>query len=209
MWLPRFVARIRKEHPDLMLQPYVDLGRRLERQVSRGELDFAIAVGPAVDEHVASEAFSMIKIAWVASPSRFRPGTILDARELGRHPIITMTEGSAMTRAFDHWADEQGLKVQRFLASNSLAAVAGLVEADIGISFLPEAYIAPWTRSGRLVTLRSRPPLPDLRYCFLHRQDDSRAVVRHLHRLVIEEANAGAPSPPRAAKKKRSVAKRH
>ncbi len=208
MWLPRFVARIRKEHPDLMLQPYVDLGRRLERQVSRGELDFAIAVGPAVDEHVASDAFSQIKIAWVASPSRFRQGTTLDARELGRHTIITMTEGSAMTRAFDHWADEQGLKVQRVLASNSLAAIAGLVEADIGISFLPEAYIEPWTRSGRLVTLPSRPPLPSLRYCFLHRQDDTRAVVKDLHRLVIEEADYGAPSTPGPAKKKKRPVKK-
>lgn len=208
MWLPRFVARIRRDHPELMLQPYVDLGRRLERQVSRGELDFAIAVGPAVDEHVAADTISHIKIAWVASPSRFRPGTVLDARELGRHPVITMTEGSAMTRAFSHWADEQGLKTRRVLASNSLAAIAGLVEADIGISFLPEAYIVPWTSSGRLVTLRSRPPLPTLRYCFLHRQDDSREVVRSLRRIVIEEADYRAPPAPGTASKRRAVKKR-
>lgn len=37
-WLPRFVARVRSEHPQLVLHPHVDLGRRLERQVARGEL---------------------------------------------------------------------------------------------------------------------------------------------------------------------------
>jgi len=45
-WLPRFVTRVRAEHPQVILQPHVDLSRRLERQVARGELDFAAVTGP-------------------------------------------------------------------------------------------------------------------------------------------------------------------
>ena len=188
-WLPRLVARVRREHPDLVLQPYVDLARRLERQVVRGELDFAVVPGPHDAPHITSHTVCQVRFSWAASPSRFRSGTILAAKEIERHPIITMTEGSGLTRAFEAWAAEQGLKVQRTLASNSLMAIVGLTVADVGISFLPEDFMQPWIDRGSLVALRSRPPLPSLNYCFTFRADDNRAVVQILERYVIEEAD--------------------
>jgi DNA-binding transcriptional LysR family regulator len=193
-WLPRFVARMRSEHPQLVLQPYVDLGRRLERQVLRGELDFAVAPGPSEDPHIASHMVGDVRIAWVTTPGRFRTRGAVKAKELSRHPVITMTEGSGLTRAFDAWAAEQGLRMQRIVASNSLMAIIGLAIADIGISFLPQAFMRPWVEGGALVTLRSIPPLPTLRYCFLHREDDSRAMLRILLKCVTDVAQFSTPA---------------
>ena len=188
-WLPRLVARVRQEHPELVLQPNVDLARRLEKQVVRGELDFAVVPGPHDDPHVASHAICQVRFAWFASPSRIRSGTVLAAKEFEHHPVITMTDGSGLTRAFEAWAAEQGLKVQRVLASNSLMAIVGLTVADVGISFLPEDFMLPWIDRGSLVALRSRPALPSLDYCFIHRADDNRALIRVLERYVVEEAD--------------------
>jgi DNA-binding transcriptional LysR family regulator len=187
-WLPRFVARVRIEHPQVELQPHVDLGRRLERQVVRGELDFAVVPGPPEDPHIASHTVGEVHFAWMASPSRIPAGKVLRARELTRHPVITMTEGSGLTRAFESWAAEQGLRMQRIVASNSLLAIVGLTVADIGISFLPAAFLQPWIDRGALVALRSVPPLPALKYCFVQRQDDGRAMVRTMLQYVSEEA---------------------
>jgi DNA-binding transcriptional LysR family regulator len=193
-WLPRFVARIRAEHPQLVLQPHVDLGRRLERQVVRGELDFAIVPGPPDDPHVASHAVGEVRFAWMAAPGRIRAGRVLRAADLARHPVITMTEGSGVTRAFDAWAAEQGLRMERIVASNSLMAIIGLTMADVGLSFLPEAFVSPWVERGALIALKSRPPLPTLRYWFLHRGDDRRAMLRILLERVIEEAQFSVPA---------------
>ena len=193
-WLPKFVARVRGEHPALVLRPHVDLAKRLERQVLRGELDFAVVAGPPDDPELSSQTICQVRFTWVASPSRLRSGIVLAAKEFERHPVITMTEGSRSTQAFEAWVGEQGLKMQRVLASNSLMAIVALTVADVGISFLPEDYMLPWIKRGSLVSLRSNPPLPALNYCFLHRADDHRTLVSALQRYVLEEADYCQPA---------------
>lgn len=193
-WLPRFVARVRTSHPQLVLQPYVDLGRRLERQVVRGELDFAIVPGPPESPHIAAHQIGEVRIAWIAAPGRFRSGRTLKTAELSQHPVITMTEGSGLTRAFEAWSAEHGVHMQRIVASNSLMAIIGLTMADVGLSFLPQAFMRPWVESGALIALRSDPPLPTLRYCFLHRADDSRMMLRILLQCVSDVAQFAKPA---------------
>ena len=188
-WLPRFVARVRADHPGVVLYPYVDLSQRLERQVVRGELDFALVTGPPGDPHLTSHLVADIQFAWVAAPGRFRARRSIDAAEVLRHPVITMSEGSALTRAIEAWAKAQGLQMQRIVASNSVLAIVGLTLADIGVSFLPQPFVRPWVERKLLVSLRSNPPLPVLPYCFLHRSDDARSMFPLLLKCVAEEAD--------------------
>jgi DNA-binding transcriptional LysR family regulator len=192
--LPRFVARVRTEHPQLVLEPHVDPGRRLERQVVRGELDFAVVPGPPEDSRIESHTVGEVRFAWMAAPGRVRAGRVLKPEELSRHPVITMTEGSGLTRAFDAWAAEQGLRMQRIVGSNSLMAIIGLTMADVGLSFLPQAFMRPWVQRGALIALRSVPPLPTLRYCFVQRRDDSRAMIRMLLQCVTDVAQFTRPA---------------
>jgi DNA-binding transcriptional LysR family regulator len=119
---------------------------------------------------------------------------VLKAKELSQHPVITMTEGSGLTRAFDAWAAEQVLRMERIVASNSLMAIIGLTMADVGLSFLPEEFMRPWIDRGSLIALRSVPPLPTLRYCFLHRDDDRRAMLPILLQCVAEVAQFSTPA---------------
>lgn len=193
-WLPRLVALVRVQHPQLILQPHVDLGRRLERQVARGELDFAIVPGPPDDTHITSHVVGEVRFAWTAAVGRIKGRRVLSLDELSRHPVITMTEGSGLTRAFDVWAAEQGLRMQRIVASNSLMAIVGLTLADVGLSFLPQTFMKPWVDRRVLTTFRSDPPLPSLRYCFIHREDDRRLMVRILLALVRTEARFDMPA---------------
>ncbi|WP_047471262.1 LysR family transcriptional regulator, partial [Delftia sp. ZNC0008] len=44
-WLPAFVAAARQAHPQLVLEPHVDVGGVLEQRLDDGELDFAIIAG--------------------------------------------------------------------------------------------------------------------------------------------------------------------
>jgi DNA-binding transcriptional LysR family regulator len=193
-WLPRFVARVRTEHPQLVLQPLVDLGRRLERQVVRGELDFAIIPIPPENSQIAAHGIGEVHFTWMAAPGRVSAGSVLRAEDLSRHPVITMSEGSGVTQAFDVWAAGLGLHMQRTVASNSLMAIIGLTMADVGLSFLPVEFMRPWIESGALVALPSDPPLPTMRYCFVHRADDHRAMLPMLLQCVSEVAQFSAPA---------------
>jgi DNA-binding transcriptional LysR family regulator len=192
-WLPSFVARMRREHPNLVLQPLVDLSRRLEQQVLRGELDFAVIPGPPETVELASHQVDDVRFSWMAAPERAIPSRLLTVDELARHPLITMSQGSGMTQAFDAWAAQQDLRMERIVASNSLMAVIGLTMADIGLSFLPRAFLRLWVDRGLLVAIDSDPPLPSLPYCFMHRVDDHRTMLSTLLSHVRELAQYVKP----------------
>lgn len=193
-WLPSFVKLVRRDHPDLVLQPHVDLARNLERGVLRGELDFAVAPGAASSASVEASMITGVAFAWTTAPGRFAKGAVLTLEDLQQHPLITMTEQSGLTRAFEAWAAENGLKPHRNLACNSLMAIVGLTVADMGISFLPLQYIQPWIERGDLVALQSDPPLPHLGYYFLRRHDDERALVQSMKGYVVRAADFSIPA---------------
>lgn len=193
-WLPRFVTRIRAEHPMVELQPHVDQGRRLQSQVARGELDSAVLAGRPDDPQLSAHPVAEVRFAWVAAPRRVRARRTMKAADLMRHPVITMTEGSALARPVAAWASEQGLRLPRNVASNSLMAIVALSIADIGVSFLPEAFVRPWVKRGLLVALRSDPPLPVLPYYFVHRHDDVRSSLKVLLKIVVDEADFTLPT---------------
>lgn len=188
-WLPAFIRLVRADHPDLVLKPYVDLARNLERRVIKGELDFAIAPGHADPSAIQASMTGHVEFSWFASPTRLSAGTVLTHDELALHPVITMTEGSGLTRAFDAWAAEQGLQVQRSLACNSLMAIVGLTLADMGVSFLPTQLMRPWIERGSLVCLHSDPPLPSLGYYFLQRTGEDRELLRIMQACVMRSAD--------------------
>jgi DNA-binding transcriptional LysR family regulator len=199
-WLPDLVNEVRRLHPALKLQPYVDLAKGLEKRVARGELDFAVAPGPTENEALISEPIASVEFSWVATPGRISPRTLLTPQELLKHPVITMTDGSGLTRAFERWAAEQGMQAQRTVACNSLMGIIGLTIADVGISFLPHRFIDPWVERGSLVALKSIPPLPSLNYCIFHRADDQRNLVRELKQIVSQVAGGSGwtiPDPMR------------
>ncbi len=193
-WLPDFLRLVNKDHPALVLEPYVDLARNLERKVLRGELDFAIAPGPGQGSQVGATVVGKVDFSWVASPQRIKARTVLKRKDLETHPVITMTEGSGLTRAIETWSSEQGITLQRTMGCNSLMAIVALVLADLGISFLPSQFMLPWLKQGVLVALKSEPPLPSLNYCFFYRLDEGRALLQTMRRYVEQAADFTLPS---------------
>jgi DNA-binding transcriptional LysR family regulator len=190
-WLPGFIGLARRMHPALTFQPYVDLARNLEKLVARGELDFAVAPGLAQDEEISCYKIGEVKCTWMASPARIAAGTVLSAKQLEAQPIISMTEGSGMTVAINQWALSQRINLHRTLASNSMMAIVGLTAADVGISYLPALFMAPWIAQKKLVAFRSRPAPPNLSYYFLSRSDDKRELIETMRGMVASAADFG------------------
>jgi DNA-binding transcriptional LysR family regulator len=183
-WLPGFIGLARQLYPALVFQPHVGLARILERLVSRGELDFAVAPGHAQDEEISSKKVGEIECTWMASTSRISAGTVLSARELEKLPIITMTEGSGLTSVLSQWALEHGINLHKAMASNSMMAIVGLTAADVGISYLPVVLMESWMTQKKLAAFHSRPSPPNLSYYFLSRADDKRELIEKMEKLI-------------------------
>lgn len=193
-WLPAFVASARERYPKLVLEPQVDLGRALEEQVESGELDFAVVAGISNRAAVASRVVSKVRFLWAGAPSLLGKRCRLDAELLASVAVITMPSDAGSAREFDHWLSGNGFVVKRRTRCNNLAAIAGLVVAGVGISFLPEAWLRPLVESGELVLIDCEPALPELSYAFQYRRDDLRPLLREMQELVSVTADFSRPN---------------
>lgn len=193
-WFPRFVDRVRTAYPELVLEPQVRLTRELERQVERGELDFAVIAGTAASPVLACQFVSRVGFTLVASPARARRGTVLTPDKFQQHDILTHPPGSGLAFAFNNWLATHNLKARRIIICNSLTIITALTVAGVGMSFLPTHYIRPLVAQGRLVTLRSEPSLPPLNYNFIWHREDVRPIVRMMKEVVLPEIDFSIPN---------------
>lgn len=188
-WLPDLVASIRKRHPKVVLEPYVDLSHRLHEKLMEGAIDFAVMPMRPADRVLGSEALSKVEFAWMASPELVGPGAVLTPALLAEHPVLVQTPGSGLTPIFDAWSQANGLTIHRTLASNSLSAIAAMVVAGLGIAFLPAAYFSTLVARGDLCMLRTSRKLPWLDYYLVLRPDETNIVARAMCEAVRASCN--------------------
>lgn len=193
-WLPRFVARARTVFPELVLEPHVDLGRALEERVESGELDFAVVAGTSTRSALTSQTIARVQFLWAGAPGLVGDRRRVTADLLANVAVITMPPEAGSAREFDNWLIANDLEVGRRIRCNNLGAIAGLVVAGVGISFLPEGWLRPLAQRGDVVLMDSRPALPDLSYAFQTRRDDVRPLAQRLKALVIDEVDFSLPN---------------
>jgi DNA-binding transcriptional LysR family regulator len=191
-WLPAFVARVRRDYPAVVLEPYIGLAKTLMVKVAQGDLDFAIAPAPSKNVSIVAEPLREVELIWVGAPSLIGTSTHLTREMLEQHPVIAMTQESGLTITLDNWALAHGLKFQRIISTSSMSAVAALTVAGLGLCMLAAGFVRPLVERGQLVELRCAdpmPPCPQLAY-FLHsRKDDTRWLMRAIKPLAFDEAN--------------------
>lgn len=193
-WLPRFVARIRQQHPGLDVEPYVDVGAVLEQRVAKGELDFAVIAGRSSRSNVLSHPVGEARFQWVAAPATVHGMGTLTPQLLQSVPLVTLPSGAGTTRILDDWLLAQGITLERRIVCNSWAAVAGMLREGLGIGFLPEGWAAqPGPAANTLVVLDSSPALARLPYALQWRRDDTRALITQMRALLLECVDFAGP----------------
>lgn len=182
-WLPGFVATVRQAHPQLSLEPCVDVGGVLEQRLDDGELDFAIIAGRSSRSSLLSQPVGAAQFAWAAAPHLQGVGRLGVAALLQRHPLVTLPPQAGTTRLLDDWLLAQRATVRERILCNSWGAVAGMLRAGLGVGFLPTGWItAPGLQA---IGARSRQAaLAPLHYAFQWRRGDARALIPAMQRLA-------------------------
>lgn len=194
-WLPDLVAFVRERHPDLVLEPQVDLGAALEQRVESGELDFAVVAGYSSRSAITSKAIAEVRFSWAAAPAVVGSQRLVTARLLQDTALVTMPAAAGPSRMLEHWLAVNNLEAGRRLTCNNLAAIAGLIAAGVGIGLFPNGWLKPMAERGSVVELRSRPALPPLEYTFQCRRDDTRPLLANMRQAVSATVDFSKPSP--------------
>jgi DNA-binding transcriptional LysR family regulator len=184
-WLPDLVAHVGKLYPELVLEPFVDLGTRLEQRVEAGELDFAIVAGYSSRSIIASQGIGKVRFSWAAAPGVAGANARLSARLLEQNALITMPAEAGPTRMLETWLAHNNLESTRRLFCNNLSATVSLIVAGVGIGLCPQAWLNRMAARGTAVELRSDPELPHLEYTLQRRRDDNRPLVAKMQEAVL------------------------
>ncbi|MDR9838808.1 LysR family transcriptional regulator [Herbaspirillum huttiense] len=190
-WLPQFIAQVRRQHPQLTLEPYVDVGSVLESRVARGELDFAIIAGRSSHYDILSQPLSQAQFIWVAAPAMAvssKPPALRSAVDLlhAGQPMIVLPPSAGTTRLIDDWLLQHGITAVERINCNNWGGIAGMLIASVGIGILP----AGW--SQKLIDQSLLEPLIDselpasLSYSFQWRRGDNRPLLDQLRRLCTQ-----------------------
>lgn len=188
-WLPAFVAAARHHHPHLALEPCVDVGGVLEQRLADGELDFAVIAGRSSRQTLLSHPVGAARFAWAIAPGTPGAGRLGVGELLQRHPLVTLPPGAGTTRLLDDWLLAHRVTVHERILCNSWGAVAGMLRAQVGLGFLPAA----WVGTLGLQAVGARAPLAPLHYTFQWRHGDTRALIPALQRLAQAHVDFSAP----------------
>lgn len=188
-WLPRLLAMAKQIHPNLVLEPTVDIGMELQDKMQRGELDFAIIAGRPRRTGMSIEPIGEAEFSWVIAVGAKEAHARLDADLLERYPLITLPVGAGTSNILDDWFSASGLIVRQRLICNNWSAIAGLVAEGVGLGILPTSWARILEQREQLRILRSKPSLSPLTYSFQWRSDDTRPLLARMREIVHATAD--------------------
>lgn len=137
--LPPILPKLRRAYPDLQLYLTEDQTRRIHDKLLGGDLDVLLLALPF--ELRSTETLSLFKDRFLLASRR---GT--NRVDPKNYRINRLTDGSVLLLEDGHCLRDQALaacrirdteKVSRFAAS-SLLTLVEMVDADLGVTFLPE-----------------------------------------------------------------------
>lgn len=145
-WLPEFIARLHRLHPNLDIEFDVDISVNLRAALMGQALDLAILLGPISDYTVENVDLPGFDLAWYVAADAAEPA--VPSGHL-RRPVLSYARHTRPYRELrDLLFEKVGPDVQIF-PSSSLSACFRLVEAGLGVAALPvalgRAYVAAGT----------------------------------------------------------------
>lgn len=191
-WLPTLVARLRERHPELTLEPFVDLGMELEARLLSGKLDAAMIARQSAHPALDSVLLAQVEYVWVAAPMVAAQGLPAEALA-ARMPVVSMSRAAGSTRILDTWRLASRASICELVESNSMVTLAGLVSAGLAIGYLPRGWLRPLLHKKVLAIVPSGTPLEPLGYRFHWRVDDTRPLTARLRELALEVVDYDTP----------------
>jgi DNA-binding transcriptional LysR family regulator len=161
-WLGALFESLHTQHPEMNFEVRADTSYNLIQDLTNGEIDVALLMGPVEMDGVVSRELCAFPMAWVADPRRYRfPGPI-DVCDLIEHPIISYPRGSKPYRMIEaYFTDEAGTRLH-LNCSNSLSTIVRLACDGFGVAAIPPAIIQRELETGALAMIPVRQTFPPL-----------------------------------------------
>lgn len=122
------------------------------------------------------------------------------AQDIVGHTVIGLPDGAGTTRLLDQWLNRHALSPIRQMHCDSMGGVAALLQEELGIGLLPQAWadaliaLIALIARGRLARLAHAPTLAPMAYTLQWRRDDRRPMLHDMRAAAQACIAFGAPS---------------
>lgn len=188
-WLPRLIAAIQAEYPKVKVEAEVDLNATLRERLAAATVDVIIVPQTHEVEPYASTPVGQVQNAWMCAASLAPGKRTIALAEIAKFPLILQGGLSGTGYVYSRFLAEQGVALQKVLASNSLIAQIGLTLSGLGVSYLPEACLARMLKRRALVVVPTSPALPPVKYVAMHRAEQSHSLSAAVARLAAQSCD--------------------
>jgi DNA-binding transcriptional LysR family regulator len=185
-WLPALVERVNAVYPKLELEPSVDVGSGLFRQLEQDQLDLIVVPAVYADTRFVSLELPSVRNTWMCSPRLLDNQQVWSLQALCGQVLLTQGGSSGAGLHYQRWFASQGVTFERTINVNNLLAQVGLAISGLGIAYLPKDCLAHLLEQGSLCELSSEPALPDSPYISQYRGDRWAGVSADIARMAQE-----------------------
>ncbi len=155
--LPRLLRRYRKLHPDVELRVSSGSSEAILGKLRGHEIDLALLTLPVIAKDL--EVVPVLKEEMVVVTAPRHPlarKRVVDAREIGRFPLILYESGSRTRETIENFLREENVPADVAMETENAEIIKAMVASGIGITVLSHATVAPDLRHKRLSYARIR-----------------------------------------------------
>ena len=155
--LPRLLKTYRRLHPDVDLRVSSGSSDVILGKLRGHEIDLALLTLPVIAKDL--EVIPVLKEEMVVVTAPRHPlahKRHVDAREIGRFPLILYESGSRTRDTIENFLREENVSADVAMETENAEIIKAMVASGIGITVLSHAAVAPDLRHKRLAYARIR-----------------------------------------------------
>ena len=180
--LPRLLKRFRRLYSGVDLQVTTGSSEKILERVRAHEVDLGLLTLPIVAKDLEVVPVMKEEMVVVTAPGHplSRERTV-DAKSLGRFPLVLYEAGSNTRKVLDQFFLEEEVSAEVAMETENVEIIKAMVAINLGVTIVPFTPVAKDVRSGRLAVarLRGRRLLRETGWVFL-KADPRRAVTELL-----------------------------
>lgn len=159
--LPAIVQQLEQRYPRLHIELTIANSLVLSERLNTNQLDIAFLIDAGVSHHVQVEPLAWAEVAWMGQAPRGR----LRAADLAAQKLFVVPAPSPLHEVVSAWYAQERAPLPEFNTCTSVAIIAGMVAAGVGISALPVSVMADALARGRVQRYEQERPFTPLRLC--------------------------------------------
>jgi DNA-binding transcriptional LysR family regulator len=206
LWLPTFVAELKRSMPRVTLEVDIDLTINLRQKLEAGLLDIAFVVGPIDTPTLWASRIASIEMAWMKRgdhtakpPSKRRRAAASDTALLDQQ-MWCLSRPSHLYQVMVTSMRNAGLPGRSINTCNHVRTLVDLIAGGAGIGILPEPLARDRIARGELVSLAPSLSADPIDFFVIMRRSTEEPVIQEFFRRATMIASATPEPPPKARK---------